>query len=114
MAPVFYQALIDTGASCTCITSKVVSDAKLTPIGKQNIGGVHATQAVNQYQFQVGIPFGQNSLSPTGVTNVRMGFIPVVGVEFSAGTSFDLLIGRDIICQGTFTMSFDGHAMFCI
>ena len=29
-----------------------------------------------------------------------------------SGSGFDVLIGRDILCQGVFNMSFDGHVTF--
>ena len=38
---------------------------------------------------------------------------PVTGVEVTIGATFDILLGRDILCHGTFSMSFDGHAMLC-
>jgi hypothetical protein len=28
--------------------------------------------------------------------------------------SFQMLLGRDILCRGTFTMSFDGHFTFSL
>jgi hypothetical protein len=42
--------------------------------------------------------------------------IPVIGVEFmpQPGSGFDMLLGRDILCRGVFSMSFDGHAIFSI
>ena len=36
-----YNALIDTGASCTCISPKVCNEVNIPPIGKQQVGGVH-------------------------------------------------------------------------
>lgn len=60
-----YGALIDTGASCTCLSAKIVNDLGLNPIGKQIVGGVHGNKAANQYQFQVGVLFGHQQVAPT-------------------------------------------------
>lgn len=109
-----YNALIDTGASCTCISPKICNDANLPPIGKQPVGGVHGTKAVNQYQFQVAVLFGASSVAPTGAASVNFVMYPVVGFEFAPPGPFDVLLGRDVLCQGHLAMSFDGHGIFCV
>jgi hypothetical protein len=30
------------------------------------------------------------------------------------GAPFEMLIGRDVLCRGTFTLSFDGHFSFAL
>ena len=38
-------------------------------------------------------------------------------MEFVGGTTaapYQMLLGRDILCRGTFTMSFDGHFTFSL
>jgi predicted aspartyl protease len=108
-----YMALIDTGASCTCISAKVIRDLGLNPIGKQPVGGVHGSQATNAYQFLTGIVFPQ-SVSAAGIMNATVMTFPVTGVEFVPPGAFDVLLGRDIICQGHFSMSFSGQAVLCL
>lgn len=110
---VFYTALIDTGASYTCISGKIVKELKIPPIGKQLIHGVHGPGATNQYQFQIGLAFPQ-SQDAGGIIRANLATFLVNGVEFVPSGSFDVLLGRDILCNGSFTMSFDGHATFCI
>jgi Aspartyl protease len=108
-----YMALIDTGASCTCVTDKVIKGVPLNPIGKQNVSGVHGSQSTNSYQFQVGLLFPQ-ALATTGAVHANVVGFSVSGVEFVSNANFDVLLGRDILCLGKLSMSFDGHAMFCI
>ena len=110
-----YVALIDTGASCTSISAKVISDLSLTPIGKQPVGGIHGHQPTNVYQFQVAILFPQGQLA-SGVMNAQISVHAVTGAEFvppSPGV-FDVLLGRDVICRGSLSLSFDGHAIICL
>lgn len=93
VAVTLYNALIDTGASCTCITTKVIQDAGLAPTGKITSGGVHGKKIVNQYQFQVAFLFPQ-SQAPTGLVNANALAVPVTGIEFDASGSFDVLLGQ--------------------
>jgi hypothetical protein len=110
-----YAALIDTGASCTCISSKIVQALGLQPTGKQQVGHAQGSTAVNTYQFQIAFIFPQTQI-PSGAVQAQVIGMMLVGTEFvpPSGTAFDVLLGRDVICRGTFSISFDGHGMFCI
>jgi Aspartyl protease len=111
------MALLDTGASSTCISQKVINDLSLTPIGKVPAGHAQGiAAAVNQYQFQVVFAFPIGAPTPTGITPTQIMPNAVTGIEFvpQPGSPYDVLLGRDILCRGVFTMSFDGHATFSI
>jgi hypothetical protein len=108
VAAILYSALIDTGASCTCITPKVVDDVGLAPIGKRTVSGVHGKKVVHQYRFQAAL-FFPGPAPTTGLTSAGPMVIPVLGVEFESSGAFDILLGRDILCRGVLTISFDGH-----
>jgi predicted aspartyl protease len=110
-----YAALVDTGASCTCISQKVIQDIGLNPIGKQQVGHAQGISAANSYQFQVVFAFPQ-SQGPTGTIQANLMAHLVMGVEFlpQPGSTFDVLLGRDVICKGNFSMSFDGHAILSL
>lgn len=112
--PKSYTALIDTGASCTAITQKVIADLGFSPSGKQPVGGVHGRRPTNVYQFAVGIAFPTGPAAPTGLVNANVTTFPIVGTEFISDATFDVLLGRDVLCRGVFSMSFDGHALFSI
>ena len=109
-----YAALLDTGASATCISADAVRDAGLLPVGKHSMVGVGGVTATNIYQFHVGLQQSQ-TVQPTGNTSVSFGLFPVQGMEFvkTSGGAFDILIGRDILCKGHLAMSYDGHGVFC-
>ena len=110
-SPTFYNALIDTGATVTCISPRIVQEVGLQPTGKSMMTGSTGSSAVNTYQFGVGFltnprqtPTGQVA----GILDVRI----VDGLEFAVqGAAFDILLGRDIICAGQFSLSFDGHML---
>lgn len=107
-----FLALLDTGATKTCISELVSEKLNLLPIGKTQMIGATGEQVVNQYHFAIGFPLSsQQDARGLQVTNIDLKL--VTGLQFSSlGTGFDVLIGRDILCQGIFTMSFDGHFNF--
>jgi len=96
-----FPALIDTGASATCISLSVAGALALPPVGMRPL--ISATHAipVNAYLVDIVLPFGS------------VGYIvrDTQVVEFSPpqGSPFQILVGRDIICKGALTLSFDGH-----
>lgn len=101
-----FPALLDTGATMTCISQSVAQSANLRPIGMRSM--VSATQSlpVNVYLVDLLLPFGPAGLIIQGAQVM----------EFSAAgvSPFQVLVGRDIICQGTLTISFDAHFTFCL
>lgn len=100
-----FNGLLDTGASRTCISARVVSNVGLVPTGKVQILGVTGAKLVNEYRFGIGFLIAQAS-QPTGEITSQWEMMPI------HGSFFDVLVGRDILCQGVFTMSFDGHVTF--
>lgn len=108
-----YVALIDTSASCSCVSDKIINAEGLVPTGKQPVGGVHGTQATNAYRFQLAIPFVQGQ-NVTGSVNANIIAFNIIGIEFIPLPGIDALIGRDVLCTGVFNMSFDGHAVLSL
>jgi hypothetical protein len=101
-----FPALIDTGASATCISPSVAQTVGLQPIGKQPMISATGSVPTNVYLVDLLLPFGNAGLILNS-TQV-MEFNP------AGGSPFQMLVGRDIICQGIFTLSFDGHFSFAI
>jgi len=109
-----YGALVDTGATSTCISQKVVREMGLTPVGKCQMISASQVVEVNQYPFVVALPMGLQQL-PNGMMNGNFSaFESVTGLEFkSAGTSYEVLVGMDILRGGSLKLDFDGHFSFC-
>ena len=104
-----YDALIDTGATTTCVSQQVVSDIGLVPTGKTLMTGATGASPVDQFAFGIGfiLPAAQ---SPTGAISGSLLVKQVQGCLFVKGSSaFDVLLGRDVICSGALHLSFDGH-----
>lgn len=96
-APQRILALIDTGASCTCIEPAVVQALGLTPTGSIPIhtpstaGTPHVAQ---QYDVGLVIP-GAEAADP----ELFFDTVPVTGTELLDGQGFHALIGRDILSR---------------
>jgi predicted aspartyl protease len=96
-----FPALIDTGASSTCISPRIIQAVGLQPIGMRPMVSATHSVPVNAYLVDLIVLFG------------GQGFIikATQVMEFSPGgnPAFEILVGRDIICKGTLSLSFDGH-----
>ena len=104
-----FQALIDTGATSTCITRKVVDEAGLVAVGKTMMAGTTGDMEVEQYAFGVGFVLSPQQ-HPSGEVSGNLAVQNVKGCLFrDHNAAFDVLLGRDIICAGSFSLSFDGH-----
>ena len=68
---------------------------------------VSATGAepVNQYIVDLVLPFSPPIVLPS---------LQVLEFVQAMPTSFQILLGRDVLCQGVFTLNFDGTYVFCL
>lgn len=87
------NALWDTGATGSCITSKIATMLKLQPITKINVFHAGGMTLSNVYLVNLYLP---NTLV---VTNVR------VTETASLSGKFDVLIGMNIITLGDFSIT---------
>jgi predicted aspartyl protease len=101
-----FPALIDTGASITCISQNVVQAVPLQPIGMRPMVSATHTVPVSVYLIDLFLPFGAAGFVIQG-TQV-MEFI------LEGNNPFQVLLGRDVICRGVLTLSFDGHFTFSL
>jgi hypothetical protein len=109
-----FNALVDTGAQGTCITSDAAEKVGLAPIGKVPIQGVAGLSYHNNYLFRVGFPFGiagekrEARLGSLHVVNA-----PIQGAELNIQDSgFDVLLSMDIIGIGSLKIDGDGSFSF--
>jgi predicted aspartyl protease len=101
-----FPALLDTGASVTCISPNVAQTVGLQPIGMRPMISATHTVPAPVYLVDLVLPFGVAGFVLSGAQ--VMEFSP------TGSSAFQMLVGRDIICQGLLTMSFDGHFSFAM
>jgi predicted aspartyl protease len=102
-----FAALLDTGASLTCISPKVAKALGIKPLGMMPVSSAsHANLPTNTYLIHIGIVFGD--------LIVWRSNIQVLEFQLAAGSPYEMLLGRDLIYQGALTVSSDGHWTFAI
>jgi predicted aspartyl protease len=101
-----FPALIDTGASITCISSKVAQTVGLKPVGMRPVASATQAVPVNMYLVDLVITFG--------ATGYLVASTQVLEFAPPDGSPYQMLVGRDIICRGALAMSFDGHFTFSL
>ena len=113
------RALIDTGASNTCISQEYADDLSLIPIGKAQISTAGDNCDVSLYIIDLAIPVattllmpiekedGKKSFESIGIdethwahTQHRVFSIPAIGKD----RGFDVILGMDILSKMHITM----------
>lgn len=92
--PVPIRALVDTGASCTCVDPSVLASLGLTPTGivRVNTPSTGTTpHSADQFDIALFIP------GPPSNPPLVFQTIPVISSDLLAAQGFHALIGRDIL-----------------
>ena len=94
-----FQALWDTGATCSAISKAVAEKLKLEPVSKVTVSHADGQSMVNVYDISLALP--------------NKTFFQFVRVTECTLSGFDLLIGMDVISEGDFSISNkDGKTTF--
>ena len=109
-----FRALVDTGATGTCVTERLARKLNLEDAGTvETITALHRGETP-VYHVCVHIPSPVAKSDGSGEELVFRSFAPVQASEIPPlHENFDLVIGMDIISAGSLHVS-DGHFTFCI
>ena len=95
-----YQAVWDTGATCTVVSQKLIADLNLQPIGTTPNYTVGETRTAWVYLVNIYLP-----------SNVRFPGLRVIDSDLTQSDDdrYDVLIGMDVIGRGDFSITnFEG------
>lgn len=95
-----YRALIDTGATRTCITPKIVRRFDLPPVMKLLVAGANShPERRNAFEFSLGL---HHAVADGGGFRQSLYVIdhPFVAPDFRDNENFDVLHGMDVLSQG--------------
>jgi hypothetical protein len=96
LSPITGTALIDTGATRSCVHAPIMSNLGVNPIGVITSLTAAGPAPQNLYPAHFTFP----------ATNIEIDFTSVVGVDLSGqiinGQQLIALIGRDVLSLGTF------------
>ena len=84
-----YVAVWDTGATRSCIHTKIVRDLSLNPVGVEVVSGVTGRRECHTYHLVI--------ISPHDVPHY-LEYVPALDMKD------DVLIGMDVIIKGDFTL----------
>lgn len=94
---ILVQALVDTGASATCVDPSVLQALSLTPTGSTMVKtpstGNQPVQ-FDQYDVSLGVPPASDQQLP-----LYIGTLPVICTELLTSQGFHVLVGRDVLSQ---------------
>ena len=86
-----FDALWDTGATCSAISKNVVEKLKLIPVSKVTVDHANGQSIVNVFEISLTLP-NKTLFQSLRVTECIL-------------SGFDLLIGMDVISHGDFSIS---------
>lgn len=112
------RALVDTGATNSCISQEYADKLKLIPIGKSSITTAGADCEVNRYKVDFAIPVTTTALQPTQGNGKDDTAPIIIGEEYWAHAQhkvnsipsinrdrgFDFILGMDILSKMHITM----------
>lgn len=93
------NAVWDTGATNTLISSKIVQALGMKPYGKSNISSANGIVESKMYLIHVGIPSG--------------GIVGYISAFENDNDDYEVVIGMDVISKGDFVLTnHEGHSTF--
>lgn len=96
-SPILVDALVDTGADCTCVSPDVASRLALVPYGAAEFQTPSGTARTSTYYLCLEVPNGD----PSGAVAV---IDPIAVLEGTLqGADIDCLIGRDVLKHSVLT-----------
>jgi len=116
-----YRALIDTGATSTMLSNKVISDLGLIPVGPAKFHGIHSVKIGVVYLFRVafyGDVAGKDLLATRSIKTdkeVHKIYIcptDIEGGEIDEQPNFDVLLGMDVLRTGNLRIDKSGDFSF--
>ena len=101
-----YRAMVDTGATATCISPKVVANLQLLSEGKRLITSATQQTEVNQYHVNLHIPI------TSGIEISILTKLELEVTEISQPKDYDVLLGMDLLERCSLFIS-GGQFTFC-
>lgn len=100
-----FTALVDTGAQRTCVTERVVQQLNLRRRGRVEIWNIKRPEQHFTYLFHLGVWPETDDGSPSAIFGIGS---EIEGIDVGNNRFFDVLLGMDIITQGSLHLKHDG------
>ena len=100
-----FTALLDTGASRTCVSQNVIDRVGLVGRGQIPVGNVKRTEMHETYLFYVGVWPSTNDGALPAVFGIGD---EIMGIDGGDSRFYDVLLGMDIVTRGALKVGLDG------
>ncbi len=97
------NAIIDTGATATCISSRLAREMGLIPVSRGSMSTANGIVTVNVYYVDIVMPFGGIAYAEPKKS---------VSEFICEDDTIKVLIGMDVIGKGQLSVSFNGTFTF--
>jgi predicted aspartyl protease len=94
-----YTGLLDTGATSSWISPRIISDLRLSEFSKNRVSFAMDQQIVSIYLFRLGL-FADGTEGST----VPFVFAETQGFQMRQRDGFDVILGMNVLAQGDFKM----------
>jgi predicted acylesterase/phospholipase RssA len=99
-----FTGLLDTGATASWISAKVVTHFGLTSIGKGRVVVATEIRQLPLFVFRLGL-----IATHSGPMSLPYVFAETFGYQIKQADGFDVLLGMDVLSQTDFAMRRDGR-----
>ena len=108
-----FNALIDTGATVTCISEQVASVVGLRPNGRTTVAGVAGPSTHNSFIFMLGFSTQGPAMTPTKTVDfVHLFTNTILGAQIETTGDYDVLLGMDVLITGQLVVTGSGTFSF--
>ena len=108
------KAIIDTGATHSCISSRLVEKLELKhPLSRTICHNTTGSHPANVYAIDISIPIDRRVSTAKQERKVDIHTSTVPAIEIKGGKNYDILMGMDIITQGSLNISQSAYS-FCL
>lgn len=101
-----YQALLDTGAQVSHVSSAVIDELGLHATGTAVLHGATGRALTNLFLMDLSV-IVQQEIVFLGAIRVSR-FVPPPALRY------EIILGRDVLSRGHFSLSLDGRFVFCV
>ncbi len=112
-----YGALIDTGATISCISPRVIEEVRLKSAKSEIVTTAAGPASLEVYLFSLVLPLTDVVDKENGFTEETVySYQLIEGIEFYAAKygKHDVILGMDVISRGSLKLDPDGHFSFCL